>query len=80
MQESIARASNRRAVAGSAFPAQRLRLSDTGDFSRIRFMESYESKHSDFDFTARLAAKLGVTRPPLRIDSQAKYGACLWTV
>lgn len=61
--------------AGNAFPEDRLRLTDTRDFSQIRFMESYESKHSDFSFTAKLAAKLGVSRPPLRIDSQAKYGA-----
>jgi hypothetical protein len=40
-------------------------------------MESYESRHSDFEFTGRLAAALGVTRPPLRIDSQAKYGEWL---
>lgn len=37
-------------------------------------MESYESKHSDHSFTAKLAAKLGVTQRPLRLDSQAKYG------
>ena len=61
--------------AGSAAPQHRLRLEDTRDFGRIRFMESYESRHSDFDFTAKLAAALGVTQPPLRIDSQAKYGA-----
>ncbi len=40
----------------------------------MRFMESFESKHSDHDFTAKLAAKLGVTQRPLRLDSQAKYG------
>ncbi|EIE20057.1 3',5'-bisphosphate nucleotidase [Coccomyxa subellipsoidea C-169] len=62
-------------LAGSAFPRDRLQLSDTQNFSQIRFMESYESKHSDFSFTAKLAAKLGVSRPALRIDSQAKYGA-----
>ena len=37
-------------------------------------MESYESKHSDHSFTGKLAAKLGVTQRPLRLDSQAKYG------
>ena len=37
-------------------------------------MESYESKHSDQSFTSRLAKELGVTAPPLRLDSQAKYG------
>ena len=40
-------------------------------------MESYESKHSDHSFTGRLATRLAVTRPPLRIDSQAKYGESL---
>ncbi|CAL8471122.1 g10664 [Coccomyxa elongata] len=61
-------------LAGDVPPEQCLQLADTQDFSQIRFMESYESRHSDFDFTAKLATKLGVTRPPLRIDSQAKYG------
>jgi hypothetical protein len=61
--------------AGSGTPAQRLQLEDKQDFSGVRFMESYESRHSDFEFTGRLAAALGVTQPPLRIDSQAKYGA-----
>ncbi len=37
-------------------------------------MESYESKHSDQSFTSKLAQELGVTAPPLRLDSQAKYG------
>ena len=37
-------------------------------------MESYEAKHSNQSFTSRLAMKLGVTKPPLRLDSQTKYG------
>ena len=65
----------RRASVGSGRPEERLQLGDTQDFGQVRFMESYESKHSDHDFTARLAAKLGVTQSPLRLDSQAKYGA-----
>ena len=40
-------------------------------------MESYESKHSDQSFTSKLATELGVTAPPLRLDSQAKYGMSL---
>eukprot|EP00891_Asterochloris_glomerata_P007631 jgi/Astpho2/7631/Aster-02524 len=40
-----------------------------------RFMESFESRHSNQGFTAQLAKELGVTAPPLRLDSQAKYGA-----
>ncbi len=62
-------------MAGSDAPQEALMLDDVKDFSQVRFMESYESRHSDFDFTAKLAASLGVTRQPLRIDSQAKYGA-----
>jgi 3'(2'), 5'-bisphosphate nucleotidase / inositol polyphosphate 1-phosphatase len=41
----------------------------------VRFMESFEARHSDFSLAARLAAALGVTTPALRLDSQAKYGA-----
>jgi hypothetical protein len=62
------------ACVGSGRPEERLQLEDTRDFDQVRFMESYESKHSDHDFTARLAARLGVTQSPLRLDSQAKYG------
>ena len=46
------------------------------DRSKIRFMESFDSRHSDFSTAARLAAALGVTSSSLRLDSQAKYG-CL---
>ena len=56
-------------------PGERLQLEDPQDFAELRFMESFESKHSDHGFTANLAAKLGVTQAPLRLDSQAKYGA-----
>ncbi len=40
-------------------------------------MESYEGRHSDFGLTSRIAKLLGVTKPPLRMDSQVKYGAHL---
>ena len=40
-------------------------------------MESFESKHSDQGFAGQLAKALGVTAPPLRLDSQAKYGNLL---
>ena len=56
-------------------PQQRVTVCDDDDFGGCRFMESYESRHSDHSFTARLAAAVGVTAPPLRLDSQAKYGA-----
>jgi len=56
-------------------PQQRVTVCDDADFGGCRFMESYESRHSDHSFTARLASAVGVTAPPLRLDSQAKYGA-----
>jgi 3'(2'), 5'-bisphosphate nucleotidase len=40
-----------------------------------RFCESVESGHSDQDSSARIAAVLGITAEPHRIDSQCKYAA-----
>ncbi|KAI9166056.1 hypothetical protein LWI28_025461 [Acer negundo] len=39
------------------------------------FFESYEKAHSMHNITSSIAKKLGVKAPPVRIDSQAKYGA-----
>lgn len=38
------------------------------------YMTSWESRHSNHDLTDRLASGVGVTRPALKLDSQAKYG------
>jgi 3'(2'), 5'-bisphosphate nucleotidase len=40
-----------------------------------RFCESVESGHSDHGASARIAALLGISAAPYRIDSQCKYGA-----
>jgi 3'(2'), 5'-bisphosphate nucleotidase len=42
---------------------------------QARFCESVESGHSDQDRSAEIARALGITAPPLRMDSQAKYAA-----
>eukprot|EP00261_Vitis_vinifera_P019041 XP_010649361.1 PREDICTED: SAL1 phosphatase isoform X3 [Vitis vinifera] len=39
------------------------------------FFESFEAAHSKHDLSSSIAKKLGVKAPPVRIDSQAKYGA-----
>ncbi|KAL6551957.1 hypothetical protein OROGR_008111 [Orobanche gracilis] len=39
------------------------------------FFESYEAAHSSHDLSSLIAKKLGVKAPPVRIDSQVKYGA-----
>ncbi|KAI3451554.1 hypothetical protein Pfo_008219 [Paulownia fortunei] len=39
------------------------------------FFESFEAAHSLHDLSSLIARKLGVKAPPVRIDSQAKYGS-----
>ncbi|NEO25815.1 MAG: 3'(2'),5'-bisphosphate nucleotidase [Kamptonema sp. SIO4C4] len=41
----------------------------------LRPIESVESGHSDRQAQSQLSQTLGITQPPLRLDSQAKYGA-----
>ncbi|KAK2465004.1 hypothetical protein APHAL10511_003080 [Amanita phalloides] len=41
----------------------------------FNFLESVESAHSALSFNERVAAILGLTRAPTRMDSQAKYGS-----
>ncbi len=39
-----------------------------------RFAESFESTHGDSDAHGKIANALGITEPPVQMDSQAKYG------
>ena len=39
-----------------------------------RFAESFESTHGDSDAHSKIAEALGITEPPVRMDSQVKYG------
>lgn len=39
-----------------------------------RLAESFESTHGDSSTHAKIANELGLNKPPLQIDSQAKYG------
>jgi 3'(2'), 5'-bisphosphate nucleotidase len=48
-------------------------VSDRDDPAAVRFCESVESGHSAHGDAAAVAARLGMTVPPLRMDSQAKY-------
>jgi len=40
----------------------------------IRLCESFESGHADHEGHHRVAGRLGITAPSIRMDSQAKYG------
>ncbi|KAJ3713994.1 hypothetical protein DFJ43DRAFT_1007991 [Lentinula guzmanii] len=44
--------------------------------STFTFLESVEAAHSSHSTTSRISAILGLRQPPIRMDSQAKYG-CL---
>lgn len=71
------------AVAGAGAWAQPLfeqaapepiRISPVQETSQMRFCESVESGHSAHGQSAQVAQALGIELPPLRLDSQAKYG------
>jgi 3'(2'), 5'-bisphosphate nucleotidase len=57
---------------GSSDPV-RLHASDLKISDKARFVESYESGHSDHSWSQGVAAELGITEQPVRLDSQAKY-------
>ncbi|CAI5500771.1 unnamed protein product [Closterium sp. Naga37s-1] len=52
-----------------------VQVSSESNPAMATFCESYESRHSKHNLTASIAQALGVVAPPVRIDSQAKYGA-----
>ena len=54
--------------------ATRVHVADISDPSRARYAESLEAAHSAQDEALLIAERLGITEPPLRLDSQAKYG------
>ncbi len=53
---------------------QSLSVSKTKVPSQALFTESVEPDHADHLFHQRLAQKLNIVKPSLRMDSQAKYG------
>jgi len=59
----------------SAGPGPTIRVSDVADPAAATVTESVEPAHSAQDQAADIARRLGVARPPLRMDSQCKYVA-----
>jgi 3'(2'), 5'-bisphosphate nucleotidase len=55
-------------------PAQPVVVASLADPRAVRFVESAEAGHANHDAHGALARVLGITRPSLRLDSQAKYG------
>ena len=52
---------------------QPLRVSETADTARMRILRSFETGHTNVGRIERMAAAVGVTAAPVRMDSQAKY-------
>jgi 3'(2'), 5'-bisphosphate nucleotidase len=59
------------AQGGSAEP---IRASMQTDPRRMKFVESYESSHSDKNTQLEIARRLRIDAPPEQMDSQVKYG------
>ena len=55
-------------------PPRPIHVASLADPAGARFVESFEPAHADQAAHQALARALGITRPPLRMDSQAKYG------
>lgn len=53
--------------------ARAIRVTTTSDPSLAQYCESWESGHSSHDESAIIAQRLGITKDPVRMDSQAKY-------
>ena len=68
-------APRRLAVDGAGTTGDAVAVSATANSADARFCESVESGHSDQGASATIAATLGITREPYRIDSQCKYAA-----
>jgi 3'(2'), 5'-bisphosphate nucleotidase len=64
-----------RAWYGSATEPVTVRVAAAASLAEARFCESVESGHSNQDHSAQIAALLGITAEPYRIDSQCKYAA-----
>ncbi len=53
--------------------AEMIAVDRIDDAVQARFCESVEAAHAAHSDQARIAARLGITRAPVRIDSQCKY-------
>jgi 3'(2'), 5'-bisphosphate nucleotidase len=51
-----------------------IKVSPVFDSSQALFCESFEHAHSSHNHAARIAEVLGIKKPPVRMDSQGKYG------
>lgn len=55
--------------------ARAVQVAAPATLAQARLCESVEAGHSNHDHSSLIAARLGITAEPYRIDSQCKYGA-----
>lgn len=56
-------------------PLVPIHVADAADQAALRFVESVEAAHGNHALHQTIALEIDIARPPLRMDSQAKYGA-----
>jgi 3'(2'), 5'-bisphosphate nucleotidase len=61
-------------VAAGGGIAEPVRASGRRDTKEMKFVESYESSHSDKDTQLAISQRLKISAPPEQMDSQVKYG------
>lgn len=60
---------------GALQESRTIEMKPLEDIAQATFCESVEAAHSSHDDQSKIAQKLGITKPSVRMDSQAKYGS-----
>lgn len=68
-------ATSRPLATGALLPSRAISMRPITDIAAATFCESVEAGHSSHGDQADIAAKLGITNPSVRMDSQAKYAS-----
>lgn len=68
-------AQSRPLSAGAIQPLKYISMKPLEKISEATFCESVEAGHSSHDDTDQIAKKLNITKPSVRLDSQAKYAS-----
>jgi len=54
--------------------SKKTNISNISVKKKMKFIESYESSHSDLELQNKIAKTLNIKNPPVQMDSQVKYG------
>lgn len=68
-------ATSRALTAGGLADGKSISMRALDDMTQATFCESVEAGHSSHGDQAAISQKLGITKPSVRMDSQAKYGS-----